>query len=229
MVLLEFLYWKVIDIYRYFTNKNEKKYHLYGIYGFFGLPGAGKTMGMSWKLDQYRKKYKDNIYIITNFFWDGEDSHFDSWKMLLKEYDKPVVFAWDEVQNEFNSRDFKNFPVELLTLLTQNRKGHGKQILYTAQRWGRVDKVFRELTISCYNCKTHLGRLTLLKKYDSEDYDMLCNNTEVNKKMKIRSKRFSFVQTDKLRDSYNSYQMLESAKSKEYMTREEIKSVTFDL
>ena len=46
---------------------------------------------------------------------------------LLKEYDKPVVFAWDEVQNEFNSRDFKNFPVELLTLLTQNRKGHGKQ------------------------------------------------------------------------------------------------------
>lgn len=228
MIILEFIYWKVIDLYR-FLFKKEKKCHLYGIYGFFGLPGKGKTMAMSWKLDRLRNRYKDNIYIFTNFYWKGEDSHFDSWKMLLKEYDKPCVFAWDEVQNEFNSREFKSFPTELLTLLTQNRKGYGKQILYTAQRWGRVDKVFRELTIGCYECKTWFGRLTFAKRYDSEDYEMLCNNTEVNKKMKIRSKRIAFVQSDKLRNSYDSYQMLESAKSKDYMNREELKVIRLEL
>ena len=46
-------------------NKNDKKPHLYGIYGYFGLPGYGKTMAMSWELLELRKKYKDQIYIFT--------------------------------------------------------------------------------------------------------------------------------------------------------------------
>lgn len=33
--------------------------------------------------------------------------------MLLWEYDKPVIFAYDEIQNEFNSRNYRNFPYEL--------------------------------------------------------------------------------------------------------------------
>src|SRR5699024_9844660 len=127
--------------------------------------------------DQLRKKYGDKIYIFTNYYWEGEDAPFSNWKMLLKEYDRPAVFAWDEVQNEFSSRDFKNFPVELLTLLTQNRKGYGKRIYYTAHRWGRVDKVFRELTFSCGQCVTIFGRLTTIRWYDWEDYEQLQTTT----------------------------------------------------
>ena len=70
---------------------------------------------------------------------------------LLKDYDKPLVVAWDEVQNEFNSRDFKDFPISLLTKLTQVRKGNGIQILYTSQRWHFVDKNFRSLSFGCYD------------------------------------------------------------------------------
>ena len=129
MLFLRFLCWKLKDLKDAFKNRKNKEVHLYGIYGYFGLPGYGKTMAMSWELLELRKKYQDKIYIFTNYGFKEEDKPFDNWRMLLETYDKPAIFAWDEVQNEFNSRDFKNFPVELLTLLTQNRKGHGKRVL----------------------------------------------------------------------------------------------------
>lgn len=226
MVLFELLKWKSIDIYRELVrirNKQEKKPHLYGIYGFFGLPGKGKTMAMVYMLTKYRKKYGDRIYIMTNFHYKEQDFEFRSWKDLLPEYDKPLVCAWDEVQNEFNSRDFRNFPVELLTLLTQNRKGNGKQILYTAQRWNRVDKVFRELTHYAIECNTIAGRLTRLRWYHWEDYEQWHATNNVDVRMRIKPvRKESFVQSDELREMYDSYKMLESAKSKEYIDRVEM-------
>lgn len=225
MKLLSFLKWKLIDIYRFITVK-DKPIHLYGIYGFFGLPGYGKTMAMSYELLELRKKYGDDIYIFTNYGFSQEDRPFLDWHMLLEEYDKPCVFAWDEVQNEFNSRAYANFPVELLTLLTQNRKGHGKRIYYTAQRYNRVDKVFRELSFLVGECRTIFGRYTRVRFYDTEDYEMLLSTPDVNKRIKIKPRRrISFIQTDFIRDCYNSYQMLETAKSKEYMSRKEVNEI----
>lgn len=218
MKLFQLVYWLFKDqIKKIKTKKQDRPVHLYGIIGFFGLPGKGKTMALVNQLEQYRKKYGDKIYITTNFNYKNEDFPFKSWKMLLKPYDKPIVVAWDEVQNEFNSRDFKSFPVTLLTLLTQNRKGNGIQILYTAQRYNRVDKVFRELSHWAVECSTLWGRLTRLKWYHWMDYEQLNQAVGVDLKMSIKPiKRESFIQTDILRDLYDSYKMLESAKSKEY-------------
>lgn len=223
MLLIRFIYWKIKDLINNFKNRKNEKIHLYGIYGYFGLPGFGKTMAMSWELLELRKKYKDKIYIFTNYGFKGEDRPFDNWRMLLETYDKPAIFAWDEVQNEFNSRDYKNFPVELLTLLTQNRKGNGKRIYYTAQRYSRVDKVFRELSFRVGDCKTLFGRYTRVKWYDTEDYEQLQNSYRVEDKMKMKCyKKDKFIQTDDIRNSYDSYQMLESAKNKEYISQQEI-------
>jgi len=224
--LIKILFKDLVKALRDKINKVDKPIHLYGIYGYFGLPGKGKTMTMSYILDELRQRYGNKIHIITNYNYIGQDEPFVHWKQLLKDYPKPLVVAWDEVQNEFNSRAFKDFPVELLTLLTQNRKGHGKQIHYTAQRWNRVDKVFRELTFLCGQCNTIFGRWGRVKYYDWEDYEQLCSTTEVQFKMKIRPKTtVNYIQTDELRESYNSYAMLESAKSKEYMSREELSKI----
>lgn len=223
MLLLKFLYWKIKDAKEVFKNRKDKKIHLYGIYGYFGLPGQGKTMSMSWELMNLRKKYGDSIYIFTNYGFKQEDKVFDNWRMLLGTYDKPAVFAWDEVQNEFNSRDYKNFPVELLTLLTQNRKGNGKRIYYTAQRYNRVDKVFRELSFMVGDCRTKFGRYTRVKWFDTEDYEQLQNSYRVEDKMKIKCyKKDKFIQDDDIRNCYDSYQMLESAKKKEYQSQQEV-------
>lgn len=224
MKIFKFFWWKFIDIYRFFKYRKNRKVHLYGIYGYFGLPGAGKTMCMSQELISLREKYKDKIYIFTNYGFKYEDAPFTHWKMLLKTYDKPCVFAWDEVQNEFNSRDFKSFPVELLTLLTQNRKGNGKRILYTAQRYSRVDKVFRELSVLVGECHTLFGRYTRVRFYDTEDYENLLSVADVNKRIKIKSrKRVSFIQTDDIRNCYDSFQMLETAKKRQYIDKRDIK------
>lgn len=204
-------------------EKKREKLRLYGIYGFFGLPGKGKTMAMSWYLRFMRKKYGDKIYIMTNYCYKDEDFAFTGWRDLLKHYDKPLIVAWDEVQNEFNSRDFKSFPIALLSILTQVRKDNGIQLLYTAQRWHFVDKNFRSLTFGCYECNTILGRYTFAKMYDPVDYDNLCSQSDYEKRRKIKPhKIIDFIQTDSLRDCYDSYKMLETAVSKEYMDRAEI-------
>lgn len=217
IVLLPYLVFKSAQ------DKKDKGVHLYGIYGYFGLPGKGKTMAMCKRLADMRKAYGKDIYIMTNFCYNDEDFKFTSWKDLLKEYDKPLLVAWDEVQNEFNSRDFKNFPISLLTLLTQVRKKNGIQILYTSQRWHFVDKNFRSLSFGCYDCNTVFGALTSTRLYDPVDYDNLCSNSDYNKRRRIRPLRVeSFLQTESLRNCYDSYKMLESAKSKDYMDRIEV-------
>lgn len=219
-LLLEFFKWKFIDLYRFV--RYGKQIHLYGIRMLCGLYGQGKTMALTQYLDSMRKKYGDKIYICTNYFYLDQDFPLTDWKVLLKDYDKPVIFGYDEIQNEFNSRDYQNFPYELLTELTQNRKGHGKQIICTAQRFNRVDKIFRELCQEIGECRTLFGRYTRVRWYDLEDYEQLLSTTDVNLKRKIRPiKRFSFVQTDRIRNKYDSFKKLDSARHKQYISRQE--------
>ena len=226
LVILKTIFMLPYLLYRQIKDKKEMGIHLYGIKGFFGLPGAGKTIVMSKELDELRKRYGDKIYIMTNYFYNKQDFEFTSWRDLLKDYDKPIVVAWDEIQNEFNSRDFKDFPIQLLTELTQVRKGKGMLVLYTSQRWHFVDKNFRSLSSACSECKTILGNLTYYRTYDPLDYDNLCSNSDYDKRRKIHPKMtVSFLQNEELRNSYDSYKKLESAKSKEYMDRTELAQV----
>ena len=201
-LILEFIKWKIIDVYR--SKKYGKRIHLYGIIGIVGLYGGGKTISLVKYLEDMRTKYGDKIYIATNFFYKNQDFEINHWKDLLPEYDKPVIFGYDELQNEFNSREYKSFPVSLMVLLTQNRKGNGKQIIYTTQDYETVDKNFRRLTKTIIACKTRFGRLTSCKYYDREDFEHLQNTVDVNRKMKIRpQKRYIFVQDDYIRNCYD--------------------------
>lgn len=196
----------------------------YGIEAYVGLNGYGKTISMTHRLNQIRKKYGHDVYIMTNYFYDKQDFEFKSWKQLLDSYDKPLVVAWDEIQNEFHSRDFQNFPSVLMTELTQLRKGNGIQILYTAPYWdGCVDKVFRQLTMYVWQCRTNFGRYTIAKKYHMKDYRKIESSLDENKIFRVSPiEVVSFVQTKKERNSYDSYKRLASSKNKEYMDRKDV-------
>lgn len=232
LVILHFFIFFPLIFALFLLDKIQSKgsVHLYGIQGYFGLPGTGKTMAMCRELKKYRKLYGDKIYICTNFNYCDEDFSFQRWQQLTDEYDKPLVVAWDEIQNEFNSRNFKDFPIGLVTQLTQVRKGHGIKILYTSQRFGFVDKNFRSLSAYAADCNTKLGRFTIVKMYDIIDYEELYDTVDVDKKRKIRAKFVtSFIQTKALRNSYDTYAMLETAKNKAktgaYMSRVEISAI----
>jgi hypothetical protein len=223
-VVCALVYWKIIDLRRYIrrVRRGKKKTHIYGIWCFVGVYGGGKTISLVSYLEKMRRKYGNRILIATNFYYENEDFHIESWKDLLKTYNKTVIFGYDELQNEFNSRDYKSFPTTLMHLLTQNRKGRGKQIVYTCQDYETVDKSFRRLTKRVIRCKTRFGRLTSCKAYTKEDFENLQNCTNVKQKMKIRPIASNlFVQTDYIRSLYDSYQYLETALSKEYVGLQE--------
>jgi hypothetical protein len=219
-VVCSLIYWKSIDLHRYYklVKSGKKKIHIFGIWCFVGIYGGGKTISLVEYLEKMRRKHGKKIIIATNFYYENQDFAIESWEDLLKEYKKPVIFGYDELQNEFNSRDYTSFPTTLMHLLTQNRKGRGKQIVYTCQDYETVDKSFRRLTKRVVCCKTRFGRLTSCKAYTREDFENLQSCNSVKQKMKIRPiGKNMFVQSDYLRSLYDSYQYLETAKAKEYV------------
>ncbi len=215
--LLRLMGWLCVDAVRAIVRSRDKKVHLYGIWCFVGLPGAGKTMSLVHYLDEQRRKYGNKILIISNFYYAGEDAHLSSWDMVLKEYDRPVIFAWDELQNEFNSREYRKFPMRLVHELTQNRKGNGKQVVYTTQTFSAVDNNFRNLTTRVVDCHTYLGRLTKCRYYRREFYEARTASQSIDKKVKLKPlKKESFIQTDYLRGRYDSFQRLDYLKGLNY-------------
>lgn len=221
-LLVRLIPYLIKDLFLKLTTK-DRKLHLYGIHGYVGLYGQGKTIALTQYAYNLRKKYGDKIYIASNYFLSFQDFPIEHWKQLLDDYDKPIVFLYDEIQNDFNSRLYKDFPMVLVYMLTQNRKGNGKQICFSAQEFTAVDKNFRDLTMTVNVCHTYLGRLTSVHRFNKRDYDeySACNSSD--RRVKLRSRNiWRFVQTDFIRSCYDSFKVLENARLKKYMSRVEL-------
>lgn len=202
-MILDFIKWKFIDLWR--AKKYGIKPHLYGVRCITGMYGCGKTVTMSKIALDYRKKFGKDIYICTNFGLGIQDFPFTNIKQTIKQYDKPILFFWDEVQNDFPAQE-KNFPKEVRQALTLNRKGNGKMFFWASQDHELVHKTIRRLTIEYGHVKTLFGRYTRVRWYLDYDYRALFEEVDVNKKMKIRPfKVDKFIQTDYIRSLYNSF------------------------
>lgn len=173
---------------------------------FCGLAGAGKTISMVKQLHRYRKKYGDRIYIFTNFPCTFADAQFSNYKQLLPHYNKPVIVGWDELPNDFNKNNFKDFPEDLFRKLTQLRKGLGMKIFYTTQDLSLIDVAFRRLTFYVHQCKTYKGRMTYAFKYRIDYYFQWKTSNSMDNKVKIPiSKVELFFQTNVLRSTFDSF------------------------
>lgn len=130
-----------------------------------------------------------------------------------------MIFAIDEIQNEFNSQKWADFPEELLSEITQQRKQKIK-IIMSAQCYKDVVVQIRRQVFNVIECKTLFSRWTFLRCFDAYDYDFYLDNLDPEKKRKIPRKwRYSFVQSDKLRTLYDSYKKVERLKKLEYTER----------
>lgn len=202
-LFIEFLKWKVIDIYRFF--KYPRVIHLYGIRCIGGMYGMGKTMAMTKVAIDLRNKYKDNVYICSNYGLGIQDFPFTDVSQTCKIYDKPIVFFWDEVQNDFPAQD-KVFPKDLRKALTLNRKGNGKMFYWASQDHELVHKTIRRLTIEFGDVRTFFKRYTIVKWYTKDDYQRLFNSIDINNKIKIRPlSKLKFIQDDFIREQYDSF------------------------
>lgn len=205
--LPELCYWWVKDL----KNFDKNKFNLFGLIMYTGPQGSGKTIGMVKDLEDYRIKYpKCKIY--TNFGYEHQTGPLTSLNDLIDEKFKNgengVIFAIDEIQNEFSCSNSKDFPETLLSEVTQQRK-QKVCILTTSQNFTRVAKPLREQCFTVVKCSTLFGRYTMLKYYNAELYNNYIDNpTQANKKMLIRKYYQSFVQTDYLRSLYDTYEKI---------------------
>lgn len=213
----KFIYFSWCDLIRKIRSGRSKEFDGYGVHMYVGLPGSGKTISVVEYLNRLKEKYGDGIKIYTNFRYKFETAPVRSWRDLIN-YPGPAVFVLDEVQLTFNSRSWKDFPPDMVTLLTQNRK-MGKQIITTSQSFERVDKVFRELVNYVIECRCVGGRWVFQKWFEKEDY--VLGGANDNIRHRRRSKRYNFIARDDIYNSYNTLLRLDDLKKEEFLNRSE--------
>ena len=219
-MLLDLIRWLVYDL--LYTIINGKVFKPYGLTCFVGRQGGGKTISMVEYLDRMKELYPDSI-VVTNFNYTKQDMPFTSWRQFTEVRNglNGVIFAIDELQNEYNSNNWKDFPEDLLSVVTMQRKQRIK-IVATSQVFTRVVKQLREQCYEVVECKTFFGRWTKQKCYDADDYNYIIDNPTPERRFKTRKKwKYSFVQSNFIRNLFDSYSVVESIKQKEFINRNE--------
>ena len=180
---------------------------------FEGRQGAGKTVSMLQFAREMQREFPLSK-CITNVNYEYENDQLDHWRKLIdyKNGHEGVIAVIDELQNWFSSNQSKDFPPEMLQVITQNRKNR-RIILGTAQNFIRLAKPIREQATEVRRCATLLGCLTIVRKY--EPYlDSEGNVAEY----KFRGMYF-FVHDKELRDSYDTYHVIESLSKSGFQER----------
>lgn len=231
-IYLDFLRWILVDWIR------GRRGIQFGIYSFVALPGQGKTMSMVAHMERYRAKMdkvKKKYVIVTNFSYEYADYIISDWLDLVKicnncyKENIPIIVAWDEIHVTFDSSDWKDFPSELLAILSFVRK-YGMEFLCSAQIYERIPKKIRDITNFVVVCKNIWRKDRLFRNYyfEKENYEMDFTDTK-GKKQKAKFIR-EFIASDTFFDLYDTKQQVErlvdSAKE-EKKKREEAAIVLF--
>lgn len=178
-----------------------------GMIIFEGRQGSGKTISMVQYMKDMQYEFP-NALCTTNLAYTDENKPLKTWTMLIdyKNGYKGVIVAMDELQNWFSSNDSKNFPPEMLSVITQNRKNR-RIILGTSQNFYLLAKAIRSQATEVRRCTTYFGCLTVVKKLepilDSE------GNVVEWKKRGI----YCFVHNEELRKSYNTWKVIENLRN----------------
>ena len=112
----------------------------------------------------------------------------------------------DELQNWFGSNQSRNFPPEMLGVITQNRKNR-RVILGTAQNFYLLAKAIRSQCTEIRQCVTLAGVLTIVIKREP----IIDNDGDV-KDLKYRGMYF-FVHSERLRNSYDTWSVVDALSS----------------
>ena len=213
-------FWGMLIYDLYMKIKNGKTFEEYGLTMYCGKQGAGKTMAMTEYLERMRIRYPKAI-IITNYGYMHETRPMNDWNdfFTVKNGTDGVIFAIDEIQNEFSASAWKNFPEALLSEVTQQRKQRVK-IVATSQVFTRVAKPLREQCMEVVDCFTIAGRWTFERCFDANDYNKTIDSPTAKDKLR-RLYRRSFLQDNYLRNCYDSYAKIERIQRTEFMSKQE--------
>lgn len=220
-----YIKYKYLDLFRWLLvdflerDKHRGEFRDYGFTFFCGRQGAGKTISMVCYLEVMKERFPDCI-IVTNFQYYRADKIMTDWRdvLTIRNGTKGVIFAIDEIHSEYDSSRWADVPEDLLSEISQQRKQRVK-IIASAQFFGRVAKPLREQAMTVVACKTLFGRLTLNREYDALEYIAVIDNPlAAGEKIKPLRKS-SFVQSDFLRQCYDTYAKVERMRKAKFIHR----------
>ena len=183
-------------------NREEGFFPYSGLVIFEGRQGSGKTISLVQYSQQMKKEFPKSK-LIDNLGITFEDNELTDWHKLLS-YNNGiygVIACIDETQNWFSSADSKNFPPEMLSVITQNRKNR-RIILGTAQNFYLLSKAIRSQTTEIRRCTTLFGCLTIVKRV------IPILDSEGNVKEFKPNGIYFFVHNTELRNSYDTYKVI---------------------
>lgn len=183
-------------------DKDPDFFKYQGCVIFEGRQGAGKTISMI----EYAKRMQEEYPLAkctSNLAYTKEDIELEDWRMLLdyKNDIYGVIVIIDELQNWFSSNDSKNFPPDMLEIITQNRKNR-RILLGTAQNFYLLAKAIRSQATEVRRCTTLLGCLTIVRRFEP------ILDSEGNVKEFKRRGWYYFVHDKDLRDCYDTYKVI---------------------
>lgn len=229
---LNFFRWILIDWIK------GRRHVQFGIYQFIALPGEGKTMSMVAHMERFRAKMEklNKPYIIaTNFSYKYQNYRIDDWVDIVKianwcyRNNIQLLVSMDEIHVTFDSSEWKDFPPQLLAVLSFVRK-YGMEFLVSAQIYERIPKKIRDIANFTIVCKNVWRKDRMYRNYyyEKSDYEMNFEDTK-GKKKKSKFKRV-FVADDVFFSLYDTKEqvdrMVDSAKE-EKKKREDATIVLF--
>lgn len=215
-IFIDTPYQFVIDLF----NKEDDFFPYQGLIIFEGRQGAGKTISMvefCMRMQEERPKAK----VITNLGYKYENKRLKDWRMLVdyKNGHLGVIVCMDELQNWFSSNDSRNFPPEMLSVITQNRKNR-RIILGTSQNFYLLAKAIRSQATEVRKCTTLLGCLTIVRRFEPI-LDSEGNVVEWKKRG-----MYFYVHNKKLRESYDTYKVIENLSKSGFKDQQVVDNTT---
>lgn len=203
----------VKDIFNYVKYKKWNEWNGFGLIFYTGLFGTGKTLSATKYVIATAKRY--NLNVISNISLQGiEYTPLINYQQILDAPAYTIIFI-DEISTLWNSRDYKNFPVEVLFQMLQNRKSH-IQFISTAQRFEHVDKLLRDVASYVVDCKK-LWRFTVNTYYDAYMYERVNGQF-----LRPVFEKMSFI-TDLDYSSYDTNEIIDNVKKTNFVSNDEIR------
>lgn len=186
----------VLDLF----ERDPDHFDTFGVHVFAGEQGSGKTIAAMHFIKMIKER-NPLCKIASNIDIDFQDDVILDWTKILElnnnEFGQVIMI--DELQNWFSSLESKNFPPEMLTEITQQRKQR-KIIVGTSQVFTRLAKPIREQITLLYRPITLFGCLTFVRVYKLR----LTEDGTVDQM--ILRKVYFFVHDRELRSCYDTYE-----------------------
>lgn len=173
--------------------------------------------------DDYLRCLEDNSDTVYEscLFFDDLDSVPDDLKDLVDfryRVKKPnyqgYVVLIDEIESVLSHRNYASFPLQLLSILCQQRKRR-VLILCSSQRYFMVDKIFRGITTHVIDCNKY-WRFQSMRYYDAWDYE----NAMTPQLVRPLGVNWWFVKNKDF-NTYSTDQMITEDSCKDFISNDE--------